>query len=457
MRLRILFGVAAASALAAAGIAFSVGLPANGTPAPRTLAANVAGIHKIKHVIVIMQENRSFDAYFGHFPGAVGIPKGTCVPDPVNGGCVKPSVDHKDSNSGGPHMNANALADVDNGRMDGFVGQAELRCKGNPPCPTDVMGFHTASDIPNYWAYAKNFVLADNFFESDHSWSLPAHLYMVSAWSANCKKPGNPMSCVGTDSPRDRSPVHPRPFGWTDLTWLLNRDHVSWGYFLDGGAGAGGVPAIWNPLPGFRDVHQDGQAGDVQPLSAFTSEATSGHLPAVSWIVPKPADSEHPPALVSRGQAYVTKLINAVMHGKDWDSSAIFLAWDDWGGFYDNVVPPHKDTLGYGMRVPAIIISPFARRGFIDNAQSSSDSFLKFIEDDFLHGARLNPMTDGRPDPRTVVRENLTTNLLQAFNFNQKPRPPLILNPCPATTLTPKPTPGCTGNVALHFSSWGDT
>jgi phospholipase C len=457
MRLRILFGVTAASALAAAGIAFGVGLPANGTPAARTMSDSVSGIHKIKHVIVIMQENRSFDSYFGHFPGAVGIPKGVCLHDPVNGGCVPPSVDHADSNRGGPHANSNSLADTDGKLMDGFVGQAELHCHGVSPCPTDVMGFHTASDIPNYWKYAKNFVLADNFFEADHSWSVPAHLYMVSAWSATCRRPANPMTCVGSDQPRVRSAARPHPFGWTDLTWLFNRDHVSWKYYLDGGAGIGGVPTIWNPLPGFRDVLQDGQTANIQPLSNFFSAAASGKLPQVTWIVPKAADSEHPPALVSRGQAYVTRIINAVMKSRDWKSSAIFLSWDDWGGFYDNVPPPKIDTLGYGIRVPAIIISPFAKRGFIDGTQSSSDSFLKFIEDDFLHSARLDPMTDGRPDSRIVVRENLTTNLHQAFNFNQAPRPPMILNPCPASTLTPAPPPGCNGTVPFNFASWGDS
>jgi phospholipase C len=457
MRLRIVFGVTAATALAAAGIAFSVGLPANGTPSkPTSVTVAAAGIHKIKHVIVIMQENRSFDSYFGHFPGAAGIPPGTCVPDPINGGCIKPFVDHKDANQGGPHADAAAVADENGGNMNGFVKQAELHCKGKPPCRTDVMGFHTKTDIPNYWAYAKNFVLSDHFFESEHTWSLPAHLSMVSAWTANCKT-ANPMSCVGTDSPRDRTPARPRPFAWTDLTWLLNRNHVSWGYFLDGGAGSGGVPTIWNPLPGFGDVHRDGQTANIRPLAGFLSEAAAGTLPAVSWIVPKPADSEHPAALVSRGQAYVTRIINAVMRSKDWKSTAIFLSWDDWGGFYDNVVPPNKDPLGYGFRVPNIVISPYAKRGFVDHAVSSSDSYLKFIEDDFLGGARLNPVTDGRPDSRTVVRENLTDNLLQDFNFNQPARAPLILIPCPPTTLTPKPKPGCNGNVALNFKSWGDS
>jgi len=462
MRYRILIGITSALVLAAGGIAISMGLPASGRQPVKTASSThgLAGIHKIKHVIVIMQENRSFDSYFGTFPGAIGIPKNVCVPDPLNGGCVKPFVDHQDKNLGGPHQNSNSIADVDNGKMDGFVGQAELKCKGTLPCGTDVMGHHTASDIPNYWAYAQNFALDDKYFETDDSWSLPAHLMMVSAWSANCNT-ADPMSCTGTPQPRNRTSNRPRPFAWTDLTWLLHMEHVSWGYYLDGGAQSPsnprGVPSIWNPLPGFTDVKQDGQEGNVQNLGAFMAQAKAGNLPAISWMVPNPADSEHPQALVSRGQAYVTRIINAVMKSPDWKSSAIFLAWDDWGGFYDQVVPPVKDDLGYGIRNPGLVISPYAKRGFIDNTPLSSDSYLRFIEDDFLASSRINPVTDGRPDSRPSVRENVADSILQDFNFKQKPRPPLVLTPCPHTTLTPTPAPGCRGNVALHFDTWGNT
>jgi phospholipase C len=462
MRFRVVIGITSALVLAAGGIGLSLGLPASGKQPAKTASVThvLAGIHKIKHVIVIMQENRSFDSYFGTFPGVTGVPKNACVPDPLHGGCVKPFVDHKDSNAGGPHQNPNSIADVDGGKMDGFVGQAELKCKGKLPCPTDVMGHHTASDIPNYWTYAENYALDDEYFETDDSWSLPAHLLMVSAWSANCKT-ANPMSCVGTDQPANRTVKRPRPFAWTDLTWLLHMEHVSWGYYLDGGAQSpsnrGGVPTIWNPLPGFTDVRQDGQQGNVQNLGTFMAQAKSGNLPEISWMVPNPADSEHPPALVSRGQDYVTRIINAVMKSPDWKSTAIFLAWDDWGGFYDQVVPPVKDALGYGMRVPAMVISPYAKRGFIDNSQLSSDSYLQFIEDDFLAGSRIDPETDGRPDSRPDVGDNIAGSILGDFNFNQKPRPPLVLNPCPHTTLTPTPVQGCQGKVALHFDTWGDT
>jgi phospholipase C len=454
MRTRLLLAAGAAASIAATLACTLPSHAATGSPA-------LTGIHKIRHIIVIMQENRSFDSYFGTFPGADGIPSGACVPDPLHGGCVAPYVDHADKNHGAPHLNANSIADVDGGAMDGFVGQAELGCT-TTACTSDVMGYHTGSDIPNYWAYAKHFVLNDHMFASDHSWSLPSHMTLVSGWSATCSRPAHPSSCVGTDMPANRTTANPRPFAWTDLTWLLHKHHVSWGYFLDHGAKSGtapGVLKIWNPLPGFTDVKQDQQEGNVQPLGNFLYKARHDTLPAVSWIVPDGPDSEHPRALVSTGQAYVTRVINAVMRSRDWTSSAIFLAWDDWGGFYDNVVPPRVDALGYGIRVPAIVISPFARRGYLDHHTYSFDSYLKFIEDDFLGGARLNPKTDGRPDPRPDLRDAMADSLRRDFNFVQQPRPPLLLNPCPTTTLTPTPVTGCTGTggTALNASSWGDS
>ncbi|HEV2375470.1 MAG TPA: alkaline phosphatase family protein [Streptosporangiaceae bacterium] len=463
MKRRILFETGAVAVAAAFVLGMSLpGHAAASRSAMLNQASVPTGIHKIQHVVVIMQENRSFDSYFGTYPGADGIPAGVCMPDPLHNTCIKPYVDHQDSNGGGPHDNAAFEADLDGGKMDGFVKEAETLCQPGSPCNTDVMGHHVQSDIPNYWAYAKNFVLDDHMFESVDSWSLPSHLYLVSGWSAICSNPADPMSCVGTTSPQDRTVANPTPFAWTDLTWLLNKYNVSWGYYLDHGAlppgvtTGNGVPTKWNPLPGFTDVGQDGQQGDVQNLSNFFAQAKAGTLPEVSWIAPEPANSEHPPALVSTGQAYVTHIINAIMASSDWDSTAIFLSWDDWGGFYDHVVPPTIDSQGYGFRVPAIVISPYAKRGYIDPQQLSFDAYLRFIEDDFMGGARLDPATDGRPDPRPDVRENLTGNLVNDFNFTRLARPPMRLNPCPATTLIP-PNPSCTNSVPLHFRSWGDS
>ena len=151
--------------------------------------------------------------------------------------------------------------------------------------------------------------------------------------------------------------------------------------------------------------------------------------------------SDHPPAKISVGQAYVTQVINAAMTGPDWNSTAIFLTWDDWGGFYDHVVPPTVDKNGYGLRVPGLVISPYAKTGYIDHQTLSFDAYLKFIEDDFLNGQRIDPQTDGRPDPRPSVRENAAQlgDLVSDFDFSQPPRQPLILptNPKPGPASLP--------------------
>ncbi|MGN6170123.1 MAG: alkaline phosphatase family protein, partial [Solirubrobacteraceae bacterium] len=139
---------------------------------------------------------------------------------------------------------------------------------------------------------------------------------------------------------------------------------------------------------------------------------------------------------VSAGQTYVTGLINALMRSRDWKSTAIFLTWDDWSGFYDNVVPPDVDQNGYGPRVPGLVISPYAKKGYIDHQTLSFDAYAKFIEDDFLGGQRLDN-SDGRPDPRPDVRENerILGNLTKDFNFKQKPRKRVILPVQPKTDL----------------------
>lgn len=459
-----------------------------------------AGIHKIRHVVIIFQENRSFDSYFGTYPGASGIPMNhgvptVCVPNPRTRQCVKPYPDHQDANGGGPHNAVNSVADIAGGAMNGFIAEAQSGHRGctnptNPACTNstavDVMGYHTQSDIPNYWAYASHYVLQDHMFESVHSWSFPSHLYLVSGWAATCSLPQDPQTCTSQLDPTLASPSNPTPYGWTELTWLLHKDHVSWSWYLDNGAvplgqrpsqhhhkrqripplvsnGSGtspaspvsstpasgtvhrtaatpsvaGVPRIWNVLPGFTDVGQDNQYSHIQDLTNFYSLARSGHLPSVSWVLPDTYDSEHPPALVSVGQSYVTNIINSIMKSPDWNSTAIFLTWDDWGGFYDGVRPPTVDALGYGIRVPGLVISPYAKTGYVDHQTLSFDAYLKFIEQDFLAGAALNPKTDGRPDPRPDVRENskILGNLVSDFNFAQPPRRPLLLPVNPRTTL----------------------
>jgi phospholipase C len=455
MKVSFLVALAVTPALAVTGVR------AANVPAPHILLADrsASGTGKIKHVIMILQENRSFDSYFGTFPGAHGIPKGFCYPDPKSGQCVVPAPNHNDQNNNGPHNSLAFAPDMDSGKQDGFIATAEA--KGYPVAEADsLVDYHPQSDIPNYWSYAQHYVLADRFYEAVSSWSLPAHLFDVSGWAATCTLAKNPMSCTGELQPFPITQNRPTPFAWTDLTYLLDHHGVSWGYYLDNGerstTNPNGVLPIWDPLSGFPDVSQDGQTGNIQNLTSFYTHAAAGTLPAVSWIAPDPQDSEHPPALISTGQAYVTRIVNAVMQSPDWGSSAIFLSWDDWGGFADYSRPYSVDSLGYGFRTPLIIISPWVNAGTIDDQILSSDAELKFIEDIFLGGQRLNPATDGRPDSRPSVRENLVPgDLLHDFNFSQSPRPADILNPCPPTTLLPTPKAGCTGKVKLT-GDWND-
>jgi phospholipase C len=449
---------------------FSVAKAPTFSPTATKLPPLLMAREKIKHIVIIMQENRSFDEYFGTYPGANGIPMqngvpAICVPDPKTGQCVQPYHNPNDINSGGPHMAASATSDIDKGKMDGFVAtyrEAQTGCT-NPDAPgctagttLDVMGWHDAREIPNYWSYAQNFVLQDRMFEPNASWSLPAHLFMVSAWSAQCATKGDPLSCKNAlDGPlfsAHLTDTSRNDYAWTDLTYLLYKANVSWAYYLSEGGEpdceddamfcttqpqTAMVPGIWNPLPGFDTVQEDDQLANIQQVDHFYTAVKTGALPAVAWIVPDNKVSEHPPASIRAGQAYVTGLINAVMQGPDWDSTAIFLSWDDWGGFYDHVAPPTVDQNGYGLRVPGLVISAYARMGFIDHQTLSFDAYLKFIEDVFLGGQRLDPATDGRPDPRPTVREAVPQlgDLLNDFDFYQSPRAALVL------PVNPKPGP----------------
>ncbi len=331
------------------------------------------------------------------------------------------SQTHSNANHGGPHGQGAALADYDGGKLDGFVAQAQggTNCGSNPNDPgcshcngqnpsgcVDVMQYHDGSDIPNYWKYAQDFVLQDHMFEPNASWSEPQHLYQVSEWSAYCTSPSDPYSCTNqlqspnSDAANNGITNGHILYAWTDLTWLLHKQNVSWGYYIMTGTEPDceidsqkscttktqsyKTAGIWNPLPSFETVNQDGQEGNIQSLTNFYNAAKSGTLPAVSWIDPSGAVSEHPTSLVSAGQTYVTGLINAVMQSPDWNSTAIFVSWDDWGGFYDHVSPPGGLT-GRRQRLriagAGIVISPYAKQGYLDHQTLSHDAYKKFIED----------------------------------------------------------------------------
>ncbi|MGA7605059.1 MAG: alkaline phosphatase family protein, partial [Anaerolineales bacterium] len=303
------------------------------SPAIFQNGSSLQGIHKIQHIVIIMQENRSFDSYFGTYPGADGIPMKNgvpivCSPDPETKQCVRPYHDPSVTNTGGGHGVGAYLTDLDGGKMDGFVEvqryAVQTYCQHNddPNCvqgmmggQPDVMGYHDAREIPNYWTYAQNFVLQDHMFEPTSSWSLPAHLFMVSEWSAKCTS-HDPMSCTSEIDKPDSivmgvTPYKAPIYAWTDLTYLLYKNNVSWAYYVAPGTQPdcddddavacspkpqkATTPEIWNPLPYFDTVHEDEQLGNIQQLDKFYTAAQNGTLANVSWVIPNDKTSEHPP------------------------------------------------------------------------------------------------------------------------------------------------------------------
>jgi phospholipase C len=450
--------------------------PAHQPPADDSAPIDPArGIDNINHLVFIVMENRSFDHYFGTYPGADGIPmaNGTptvCQPT-ATGGCAKPYHDTNYIDQGGPHGHKASVTSYDNGKMDGFITALDTYGNGcrlhpsTPPCPEatpgpqgqpDIMGYKTRREIPNYWSYADNYTLFDHMFAPVDSWTLPSHLYLISGWSAWCPDLHDAMSCrselvfhpasafdnqwTGATWRADMADQYPRPYIWAPVTWLLYKAGVSWGYFVGSGScvkpPCGGLTGpktadVQNPLPGFLATEATGQFANIRPNDDFLSMAAQGNLPSVSWIVPVKDAGDHPPDDISKGQAYVTKLINSVMNGPrdQWLHTAIFVTWDDWGGFYDHVPPPVVDENGYGFRVPAFLVSPWARQGYIDHQTLSFDAFLAIVENRFLGGERLDPLTDGWPDSRPTVRETAKQlgSLDRAFDFRGQPRKALVL------------------------------
>jgi uncharacterized protein (TIGR03437 family) len=225
------------------------------------------------------------------------------------------------------------------------------------------------------------------------------------------------------------SPLYPPETAKNQITELLTSGKLDWRYYVNRGKTAGAADGgsmdidsdettytFWNPLPAFPVVKNDpNQFGRLTNATQFYTDAQNGTLPQVSWIIPNMDLSEHPPADVSVGMNYVTGVINAVMNSPEWSSTAIFLAWDDWGGFYEHVDPPSVDQYGLGIRVPGIVISPYARQSYVDHKTYSFESWLRIVEERF----GVQPMT---------ARDNTANDMIDAFDFTQQPRPPEVMN-----------------------------
>lgn len=376
----------------------------------------------IQHIVYIMKENHTFDSYFGLFPGANGATTGVVKVNGVDQ--VIPLNPGQNVPTPFCHTFGCAHKAYDKGAMDAFNLADTTHC-GTAPYACYQDG--EPSLIPNYWSLAQNYILNDNAWSSLEGPSFPNHLYTMAAGSGPdiphsvTGNPGSTWGCDATPTTRvslyDGAKVFPC-FSFSTLVDEMQAAGVSWKYYAPQ-QGQGGY--IWNTANAFSDIRNTSlwQSND-RPWKQFATDATSGSLPAFSWVTAPWVDSEHNSTNVCVGENWTVGLINAVMNGPDWASTVIIVTWDDFGGFYDHVAPQNIDALGYGFRVPMLVISPFAYANdnpanpHISHDQVEFSSVLRFAEETF------NLPSLGR-------RDTTAGDLSTMLDFSSVHNPPLLL------------------------------
>jgi phospholipase C len=391
---------------------------------------------QIEHIVFIVKENRTFDHMFGRFPGAEGTRFGyTCDGKRV------PLQRATQKEYGADHSFVAGLTAVNGGKMNCFdaIRAGSLDRSYNQ---------YQRSDIPNYWKYAETFTLADRFFSSIYGPTGVEHLWIIAAQSDRFVDHQRPEQ-AGSGPPREHcDDESERMWSFKELTpeqediayeleerpaieelvrrfweerWpctdietlpdLLEDKDLSWKYY------DGDNPYV-QVMRMIKHIRTTDMWEKVVPESQFIEDATAGELPAMSWVIPPYDQSDHPGGKtahsICQGENWTVRTINAVMQSPNWENTAIFLTWDDFGGFYDHVPPPHVDIYGMGPRVPTIILSPWVKPGYVDSRTYEFASVLKFAE-------RVYDM------PTMHVRDARANDMLGAFDFDQKPNAPLIL------------------------------
>ena len=424
-RLSAALGVLAVVGWTVAAPATAAAAPAESTPAEE-LPTNTP----IKHFVVLMQENHSFDNYFGTYPGADGIPPDTCMPidnsrDPsrprTTTECVEPF--HLEGqaildlgHSGGVHD-----AQYNNGRMDGFIKVfTDRRGVGS-----QAMGYYDDRDIPYYWNVADNYVLFDRLFTSAAGGSVWNHMFWVTG------TPGNPDADLLLPGGFDHVPT---------IFDRLQEAGVSWKFYVQNykpeitfrtpGVGDDASQIVWVPPLNYnRFLDDPALSSRIVDMSEYYRDLAAGTLPAVSYMVPSGA-SEHPPGSIQAGERFVRTLVNGLMASSSWNTSAFMWTYDDWGGWYDHVAPPSVDQYGYGFRSPSLLVSPYARQGHVDHTTLDFTSQLKFIENNW----GVPPLGD---------RDRAAEDITSAFDFSSGPREPVLLD----RTRTPEEPPDTQSGV----------
>ncbi len=383
------------------------------------LAASTSSQHQpttpIQHLVVLMQENHSFDNYFGTYPGANGLPADTKMPvDPTNpaAGYVTPWHIGNATITDLSHSASTFKDQFDNGKMDGFVSALNARNQDGKLS----MGYYDGSDIPYYWNLADNYVLFDQFFTSAKDGSFANHMYWVAGVSPVAPK-GETLANVLANVQTIFDNLQEAGVSWK--FYVQNYDPTIT-YRNLGTAGNRESQVIWAPLLNFdRFIDDPTLSSHIVDLSQYFTDLQNGTLPAVSYIVPSGA-SEHPPSKILSGERYVKNILQELERSSAWNSSAFMLAYDDWGGWYDHVAPIQVDQYGYGPRVPVLLVSPYAKTGYIDHTVLDFTSILKFIEQNWNI-------------PSLAERDINANNFLSAFDFTQTPRLPDYL---PLTRIT---------------------
>ena len=393
-----------------------------------SIGVSIPDASPIKHIVVIMQENRTFDNLFNGFPGAdsaqSGMSKGTVVPlspVPLAGTYIL-------DNSHRSWWKA-----WDNGQMDGFT--QNFAGIGTPPLYP--YSYVQSSDIQPYWALATQYTLGDRMFQSDAGPSFGAHQYLIAGQSGEadedptskfygCDAPaGTTVALIGPNG-TDLPGVYPC-FDYQTMADTLDANGITWNYY------SYGTSSNFEPFEAIRHIFygNDFKTNVIAPQTKVLTDIANGKLAEVTWVTPDLAHSDHPASNSSEGPDWVASVVNAIGASPFWNSTAIFITWDDWGGWYDHVVPPVIDNMGPGFRVPLIVVSPYAKHGYVSHQVYETASFLTFIEKNFnlpnlgTRDATANDLSDcfdysQAAAPYTPIKTNVSADVL----LHEKPSGP---------------------------------
>lgn len=347
-------------------------------PVPASTISPITG-SPIQHIVVIMQENRSFDNLFNGFPGADTVQTGMLNGAPIPLKPV-PLGDSRDLT----HTHVQWWRDWNHGSMDNFAQS------GVSPS-TLPYSYVPEKDVEPYWTMAREYTVGDRMFQSNTGPSFVAHQYMIAGQSGNVAE--NPTGTVwGCDAdPSARAAlIGPNGtelpgvfpcFDYQTIADLLDRKGVTWRYYAPGSGNSFYILSAYQAIRHIR-YGKDWNDNIISPPARVLTDIQSGELAQVTWIVPDWGHSDHPGS-GGEGPDWVASIVNAIGRSQFWDSTAIFIAWDDWGGWYDHVTPPQMDAMGPGFRVPLLVVSPYARHGYVSHHFHEASGFISFIEHNF--------------------------------------------------------------------------